>query len=87
MSIKQEKVTELRVTGIISKLTCDGCGAIMATEETKVGFYNPDDKYDPSFNLMSGWVEIVKGQYGNRVKYHACGKCVSNRLEDMLVSR
>jgi hypothetical protein len=84
MSIKQEKVTELRVISIISKLTCDGCAAVMSTEEVKVGFYNPDEKYDPAFNLAPGWVEIVKGQYGNRTKHHACGKCLGSRVEELL---
>ncbi len=84
MSIKQEKITEVKVVAIVSKLTCDGCGSVMGAVETKVSFYEPDDKYDPAFNLAPGWVEILKGQYGQRTKYHACGKCLGTRLEELV---
>ncbi len=84
MSIKQEKVTEVRVTAIISRLTCDSCAAVMEEQNTKVGFYDPADKFDPHFSLAPGWVEIVKGQYENRTKFHACGKCLGTRVEELL---
>lgn len=84
MSIVQEKLTEVRVVSIVSKVKCDGCSATMAEEVVKVNFYDPDMDYSPSFNLMPGWVEIVKGQFDRRVKAHACGKCLGTRVEELL---
>jgi len=84
MSIKQEKVTEVRVVAIISRLVCDACGAVMEEKTTKTGYASEEDTFDVCFELNRGWVEIVKGQYGNRTKNHACGKCLDTRVGALL---
>lgn len=84
MSIKQEKITEVRVVAIHSKVICDGCSAMMFEETHKVSMYYVEESYMPHFELAPGWVEMAKGQYGQRTYAHACGKCVDNRVEELL---
>ncbi len=83
MSIKQERVTEVKVVAIISKVTCDGCGAVMAEQTERVSYFDPGERYEASFELALGWVEMAKGQYGSRVKAHACGKCMDSRVGEL----
>lgn len=84
MSIKQEKITELKVIAVKYTVKCDGCGDKMMEETVNTNFYDPGEDLMPSVNLLSGWIEIVKGAYGNRTKAHSCPRCVERSVAALL---
>ena len=84
MSIKQEKLTEPRVVAIRSWVQCDGCKAVMSEQLVKTGFFDPSEEYTPHIDLLSGWIEVVKGSYGQRTLAHACARCADRSVGALL---
>lgn len=85
MSIKQEFTTEPRVIAIKSWVQCDGCGSKMSEQEqhSEYGFRNADD-FKPSFDLMTGWLQVTRGSFANRSYAHCCPKCSDSRAGELL---
>lgn len=84
MSIKQEKITEPKVTAIKSQVVCDACSAVMSEDIIRTGFFDPSEEYTPSMELKAGWIEISRGSYGQRVKVHVCSKCTGSTVASLL---